>query len=638
MSLLLLCSCNLRSTQSEQPTTEATSPTPSLFPADATPSPQPPRLLTICLGNEPASLFIYADGSAAARAIRQAIYDGPVDIRNYSPEPVILESIPTVSNGDVRFEPLSVAPGNIIEDSSGELVALKEGVVYLPAGCEGINCAVGYTGSDPVQIDQMVVRFRLRPGVLWSDGNPIKADDSVFSYEIARRLYPKVRADLISRTAAYQAVDETTVEWRGVPGYREASYATFYFTPLPRHAWGSLPLEELPSADAVNRAPLGWGPYVIQEWTPGDHISLIKNANYFRADEGLPKFDRLVFRFTPAADAAVDALLAGECDYLDETVGLEPAYERLVALQGEGKIILLTIPAVSWEHLDFGISSIEDPSGSPVEDAFFGQKAVRQAAAQCIDRQRLVDELLPGRAVVAEGYLPPAHPLANPELKPYPYDPQAGAALLTSAGWVDPDGNPATPRVSQGVADVPDGTPFEVSLLTTTEPVRQRVAEFVKGSLAECGLGVNVESKPWQEVFAPGPDGPVFGRHFALAQFGWTAAWQPPCYLYTTAEIPGPYPDFPKGWGGANDSGYSSLEFDQACRGAFTTTPGTPENQAANDKAQEIYNEDVPALPLYWNSDWAVMRPDTCSFTVDPSAESDLWNLEVFDYGAGCGK
>src|SRR5690606_23568082 len=116
--------------------------------------------------------------------------------------------------------------------------------------------------------------------------------------------------------------------------------------------------EELLSAEVSSRRPMGWGPYVVEEWTAGDHISLVRNPAYFRAAEGLPHFDRVIFRFMTSATEALEALLAGECDYVDETLGLEAQGEaqngQLLELQDAGRINLIFETGTAWEHADFG--------------------------------------------------------------------------------------------------------------------------------------------------------------------------------------------------------------------------------------------------------------------------------------------
>jgi peptide/nickel transport system substrate-binding protein len=615
------------STETVNPTTS-----PEAAPGSGTDS---GRLLTICMGQEPSSLFLYADASAAARNIRQAIYDGPFDVVGFDYSPVILESKPTQAAGDVLLEPIPVQPGSPVVDVTGKLTNLGEGVQILPAGCNDPACAITFTGTAPAQMEQMVVRTKLRAGLTWSDGEPLTADDSLYAYEVARSLYPRVRAELIDRTQSYQALDAQTVEWRGVPGFRDPSYPASFFTPLPRHAWGEIPAAELAGTDRVSRTPIGWGPYAIQEWTAGDHITLIKNPSYFRAPEGLPAFDRLVFRFMPDRDQGLAALLAGECDLLDETNHLEIQGAALLDLQEKGQAAVSFQPAAAWEHADFGILPYNPPEAGGLLP-LFGSKEIRQAIALCTDRQRMASELFFGQSAVPDSYVPASHPLFNPDGRKYAFDPAAGATLLDSIGWVDTDNDPASPRIAQGVAGIPDGTALEFTFLTTGEDEKQRAAAILQESLTTCGIKMNISTQPAENLFAPGPEGVLFGRNFNFAQFGWVSAIEPPCYLYTSQQIPGPYPEYSKGWGGANPSGYSNPDFDRACQQALLTLPEMPEHRAAHFLAQAIYTEDLPAIPLYQRLKLVATRPDFCGVTLDSSTESGLWNLESFNYGADC--
>jgi peptide/nickel transport system substrate-binding protein len=582
------------------------------------------------LGQEPASLFLYADLSSAARSVRQAIYDGPADLRGYTLQPALLERIPDLANGDALLEPVQVVSNTLVVDSTGMLANLTEGTTYLPSGCSQPGCAQTYAGDETVSMDQLVVRFKLRPGVQWSDGAPLTSSDSVYAYQIAKALHPRVRPDLINITHSYQALDEVTMEWRGVPGALNPGYASNFFAPLPQHAWENLSPEELLSADLSNRAPLGWGPYAIDEWTPGDHITLSKNPNYFRSGEGLPHFDKLVYRFVGTGEAALSALLAGECDFLDETALSEVPKDRLLQLQEEGKLKVVAEPGMAWEHADFDLAPLD-----PGKPSFFQSKELRRAIALCINREAIAGRLFSGKPVGLNTYLPPAHPLYNQAARSYAYDPSAAENLFSAAGWVDVDGNPQTPRLSQGVPGVPDGTPLSFTYQTLGGGERQQAAQMIRDDLAQCGVQVNLQFGEREALFAPGPEGPIFGRSFDIAQFGWPVSIQPACFLYVTSEIPGPYPQFPKGWGGANASGYSNPAFDEACQRAQLSLPDMPEHAEAHRQAQAIFAEDLPAIPLYVHLTWAAMRGDLCGVDLQSPVENSLWNLELWDYGEG---
>ncbi|HSB65294.1 MAG TPA: ABC transporter substrate-binding protein [Anaerolineales bacterium] len=599
--------------------------------ATSTPTPTPARLLSICLVNEPRSLFLYDAVSSSEKSVLEAIYDGPIDIKDFIASPVILEKMPSLANGDAVLQSVSVAPGNLLVDARGILTSLADGVIYRPSGCTELACSQTFAGRDPVQMDQLIVHFKLLPGILWSDGTPLTSADSVYSYEVARNLNLAVLPEQVSYTSSYKALDELTVEWIGLPGFMDGQYQTKFFSPLPQHAWANIPVNELPSNEVSSEKPLGWGPYVIDEWVPGDHISLYANPHYFREAEGLPHFGNLVFRFVADNNEALSAVLAGECDLVDQSAGLETQVTALLQLQDKGNIYLAFQTASAWDLLEFDISPLN--ANRP---AYFGTRQVRQAVALCIDRQALVEKLSAGQMQVADMYVPSSHPLYNPEAKRYVFDRRAGEDLLHAAGWVDNDNNSSTPRIAQGVRGVEDGTAFSIQYLISDDAEHQAAAQQIQADLNQCGIQVNINPQPAQQFLASGPDGPVFGRTFDLAQFAWMTANEPPCSFYLSTEIPGLYPDYPKGWGGVNAGGYNNPSYDQACLDAIHSLPDMLQHQQKHAEAQAIFAEDLPSLPLYWHYRVIVGRPDLCGLPQGSVTESIFSGLELFNYGEGC--
>jgi peptide/nickel transport system substrate-binding protein len=590
-----------------------------------------PRQLSICLGREPKSLFLYDAVSSSAKSVLAAIYDGPFDRLAFQSQPVILEKLPSLQDGDVLFEPVSVAPGQALVDAYGNLNTLAEGVLYRPSGCFEQACAQAYAGGEAAQLDQWVIRFRLKGGVSWSDGNPLKADDSVYSYEVAEALYPAALPTLVQRTQTYQPLDDQTVEWRGVPGYLDGDIAGKFFSPLPRLAWAALKAEDLRTAEISTRQPLGWGAYQVVEWVGGDHITLQKNPFYFRSAEGLPAFDIITFRFVGSGSEAVEALVAGECDLVDPNAAQDVPLASLADLQNQGALQMTIQPNTAWEQLTFGISPLDDQ-----RPRFFASAEVRRATALCLDRPALAAPLFAGKAEIAQAYLAESNPLFNAEAPAPAYDPAKAAELLASAGWLDLDNNPQTPRTSQGVAGLPDNVLFQVDYLVSLDEKQQAAAKQIQAALAACGIGVNIVTQDLQEYLAPGPEGPVFGRKFEMAQFAWSPALEPPCYLFSSDEIPGPYPEAAKGWGGVNASGYVNPAYDRLCRDGRFTLPEMAVHAQAYRQAQGILAEEVPAIPLYWHFKVLLTRPDVCGVSVDASTMDPFWNVEVYNYGEEC--
>src|SRR5262245_61167714 len=179
--------------------------TPALNPSlSVTPTPAT-RSLTVCLGEEPNTLYPYGSLNSAARSVLSAIYDGPMDVVEYGYEPIILEKIPNIDDGDAQVSPISVGAGDQVVDSSGNLVTLNAGVKIRPSACRSDDCAITYDGSSRIDMDQLVVTFTILKGLLWSDGEPLTSDDSIYAFELASNNDTPVSKFVIDRTQSYEA-------------------------------------------------------------------------------------------------------------------------------------------------------------------------------------------------------------------------------------------------------------------------------------------------------------------------------------------------------------------------------------------------------------------------------------------------
>jgi peptide/nickel transport system substrate-binding protein len=617
------------------PSTETAAPQPV---ATDTATPVPTRTLVLCLQTEPDTLYIYGGNTRSMWSVLESMYDGPIDSRGFDNQAVIVQKVPSLADGDAQLQPVTVKAGDSVVDVDGNLVALEAGTKVLPAGCSQPGCAISYDGTSELTMDQLVVNFKLLTGLKWSDGKALTAADSVFSYRLAADPATPSSKYLTDRTASYQAMDDISVTWTGLPGFYEQRYGTFFWPPLPEHVLGTKSAAQMLSDPAAARSPLGWGPYVIREWVAGDHLTLDKNPNYFRASEGLPKFDTLVYRFVgEAADGDMNALLAGECDAVDQNPQFLEMVPGLLQRETQNKLKMYVAQGPEWEHLDFGVrpASYDDgytpgPGADRVD--LFGDARTRQAFATCIDRSKITTDLLHNRSSVPNSYLPPSHPLYQKDLQQYAYDPAAGAKLLDEVGWKDTDNSPDTPRVAAGVAGVPDGTPLTMMYQTTQAGLRKQVAESISADLKACGIQVSLKFLNPGELFGPGPEGIVFGRKFDLAQFSWEASARPNCLLYASSQVP----DAANHWIGANVTGYSSEAFDAACSSAYWARPTDADYAARNRQAQELFARELPVIPLYSYVKIAIARADLCGLEIDPTARSVFWNIEGLDYGGAC--
>jgi ABC-type transport system substrate-binding protein len=252
---------------------------------------------------------------------------------------------------------------------------------------------------------------------------------------------------------------------------------------------------------------------------------------------------------------------------------------------------------------------------------------MRRAIAACIDRQGLIDELVPGRSSVPPAMIAADHPLAPEAPSSITYSTDAAGEALTSLGWVDEDGDAATPRVARDADGVAAGRSLVVTLLTAPGVGEEALAQAMADDLARCGVGVEVEVVPPESLYAPWPDGRAFGRDFDLVLWPWLEWITPACELFTTAEIASV--DHPEG---SNASGFSDFLYDEACSQARLNPANPAVSAEAFGRTLAILDEAVPSLPLFQRPRVLVASSRICGLQIDPTAPS-LWNIERLKQG-----
>jgi peptide/nickel transport system substrate-binding protein len=610
-------------------------PTVGPVPAQATVAPAtlppPPKTLIVCLRDEPTSLYLYSPAYLSGQdgrevdTIFQAIYDGPFDIRGFDYRPVVLEKAPSVTDGDARVQTVTVNENEVyFNPVTLQPDSLQTGATYLPTGCRDLSCGETYSGGE-VTMDQLVVDFKLIEGLRWSDGEPLTATDSVFSYHIDASADTPSTKFLVNHTQAYEAIDDRTARWTGIPGFMDNEYRGNFWSPLPEHVLSDLTAAQLLENEAANQRPIGWGPYQIDTWHRGRDLRLTPNPFYFRADEGLPAFDVLEFRFLGRdAGSAIEQLTTGECDILDESLVSLDQIQTLMSLEDESRLAVDWVPGAVEERLEFNLAPPD--GGSLVADV-----EARRGLAACIDRQAIVDQVLDGVGEVAASYIPSGDPLSLPSVAGAVYDPADGNQRLEAAGWILHEGGPGSVRQARGVRGVQDGTKLALTLSSPSGELEQAVAEMIRDDLAACGVEVKIEPLDPAELLAEWPDGAVFGRHFDLALWAWPTIASPVCEMFSSGQIPSDANPH-----GINASGFSDPDYDEACQSLLLDIPDSTAFADGVRTTQEVLADQLPALPLFLRPRLIAHSTEICGAEPDPTTESLLWNLEAILPAEAC--
>ncbi|MCE7989256.1 MAG: peptide ABC transporter substrate-binding protein [Caldilinea sp. CFX5] len=436
-----------------------------------------------------------------------------------------------------------------------------------------------------VSPDFRTVTWRLRPGLRWSDGAPLTADDIKFTWEAVA--HPESGTvfsfdfDLIDHI-------ETPDALTAVVHYKATNLAylqQFMVGLLPRHATGA-PAEM--SNWAWNRQPVSAGPFVVREWTPGERIVMARNPHYYLT--GQPYLDRLIFAITPATDAQL-AAMAQEQAHLHLWPGESKAvYDQQMA----GQATLAEIPGQWNMALYLNLSKpFDDEPGSTPPHPILGDLRVRQALAHAIDYERIVREINPG---VAPATTPFAYGWYQCALdQPYPYDPDKARALLAAAGWLRGDDGI---RVAYGARYTEEGSRLTLHLngYTNFEPL-VRLEEALVEMFKAVGVEVIVQNDDIGLIFGSYQEGsPRKLGNFDLLLYDASLPIEPQTAVvnaFHSTEIPSP-----ENPAGANYSRWVNAAADAAIAKAGATVD-VAERKAAYCDLAHLIAADVPRIHLY---------------------------------------
>ncbi len=556
------------------------------------------KTIIIGMTQAPDTLFGIESQSSATTQVLEAVQPVCITTLSYDYQPVCFEKIPSLEDGDAVTETVTVDntyEGNIVIDE--ELITDTT------------------TLTESMDLDQFKVTFKLIDGITWEDGTPVTADDFVFAFQLYQDPGIKNASRfLLERTAEIQKVDDQTFVWVGAPGYSDATYFLNFFGPEPKHVLESMDPAEIGGSDYANK-PLAYGPYKIVENVPNERTTLEANPTYWRADEGLPKVGNIVFKYLTSEDQVLQQLEGEEIDVVGQ-IGLTLAQAPLLdELESQGLVKAQYVPGTVWEHVDFGIQRGDD------QTPFFDDVRVRQAVAYGTDRQKIIDQVLYGKTVQMNSFLPMDHwayPPNGEGLNEYAYDPEKAKALLDEAGWVEG---------ADGIREK-DGRKLQVQFYTTeNNATRQAVAQIMQEDLKKIGIDVVLNFVPGPAVlFKNGADGVLTGRTFDMGMYAWVSGSDPSTLLYVCSQIP----TADNSYAGQNNPGYCSEDYDKAALASQAETDRAKRIPLVIE-AQQIFNNDLPTFPLYQRVNVGAVRTGVTGPQLDPTSQQDFYNIDEWD-------
>ncbi len=335
--------------------------------------------------------------------------------------------------------------------------------------------ATGWTISD----DGLTIAYDLRDDVRFADGSPLTAEDVVYTLDLIKN--PKINNPALK--TYYEVVEGVVAEGphRVVFTLSEPYFQALGFTGgfgILSKAWYSkFTPEEFNEGLGLL---YGSGPYRLdgnpEDWQPGPSVELVRNENHWGPT---PTLDRIVWRVISEDAAELVAFRNGEID----SYGVRP--EQLSRLRDDADL-LARAEFLEVADVSSGFSYIGWNQSRGGEPTRFADRGVRQALTMLLDRDEMASQLMAGTVDVVNGPFSSGTNQADPELKPWPHDPDRAKVLLAEAGYEDRDGD--------GVLEDADGVPFRFTFIYSAgNATTQLQAGYIKDAFARAGIQAELE-------------------------------------------------------------------------------------------------------------------------------------------------
>lgn len=398
----------------------------------------------------------------------------------------------------VRSDPKTLNPVLAVDEATREIIdCMNADLIHINRQTQQTESALAKSWS--VSRDGRTYTLQLRRGVRFSDGQPLSADDVVFSFQLYmdETLHSSQRDLLMigGKPIAVEKLDDYTVQFKLVEPYAAAERIFDGLAIVPKHLLGSAYKNgTFAKSWGVSMPPsqfAGLGPFRLKEYAPGERLVLERNPYYWKVDRDahrLPYIDELAFLFVPSEDAQVIRFQAGDTDMLSGFSAQNFAVlEREQAAKGYDLQDLG--PGLEYNFLFFNLNDLAAKHLPQIaqKQAWFQDIRFRQAVSSAIDRDGIVRLVYNGRATPLWSQVTPGNKLwVDGLLARPPQSLDRARRLLKSAGF----------RWSEaGSLLDPHGQPVEFSILTSSSNAeRAKMATIIQDDLTQLGMNVHVVS------------------------------------------------------------------------------------------------------------------------------------------------
>lgn len=513
------------------------------------------------------------------------------------------QSTPVVMRVGWSGSPDTLNPGAAVLSESYTIFGLVYDTMYQLQldGSFKLSLAESVTVSD----DALTYTYKIRDDVKWHDGEPLTAEDVVFTYYLYQNTegYPWM-GDYTYYFENIEATDNNEVVITLSEAIPNIDAQLVFLYVLPKHIW-----ENEDGYEFENTAMIGSGAFKMVEYKPSEFVHLAANTDYF-GDK--PKIDEVIFQTFENSDALVQAIKTGQVDMITEMPNT-----AVETLRSEANVEVVTGAPFAPGVTDIIINHVTPENCPPDDGVCTGHPAlrdrnVRVAMSHATDKQKIIDVVLLGLGTPGTALLPDGLGIwYNSSIKDYAFDVAEANKILDDAGYADTN--------NDGVREMPDGSrdlTFRISWPNDSID-SPRMAELLSEMWGE--IGIKLEAQAMDPDALTSVCCPAFD--FDIILWGWGSDPDPSFLLsvMTTDEIPT----------GSSETGYSNPEFDAL----YLEQAVELDQQKRVDivwKMQEIVHHDVAYIIPFYSQNVQAYRTDrfTGFITDQPKVElSDITSL-----------
>ncbi|MSV43630.1 MAG: hypothetical protein F2911_09185 [Actinobacteria bacterium] len=481
-------------------------------------------------------------------------------------------------------------------------------------GAKDFSIVPGIADSWQESADKTTWTYKIHPGLVWSDGQPMTARDAAYTFNrVLTGEYEKTNyGSYIENMTKAEAIDDTTLVLTVSKPSPIMEHLYVYI--LPRHVWEKIDEKTVTgfSNEGTLESPtVGGGSFYMIERRVGQFIRMKANPTFFR---GKPGVDEIDFKIFKNSDALGQALKKGEIDFAE---GLEA--NVFASLKDVPGITAVAAAPAGYDELGFNTgAALADGTAIGDGNPLLRDKALRQALVYAVNREQIVEKVLGGGGLPGSTVIPPLYSAWHLEPSaPASYDPAKARSMLDAAGYT---------VGADGVRVDSKGKRLSFRLFGRTESATsQKSVQYLKGYLAAVGVEVTVKTVS-EDVLTE-----LVGQgNFDMFEWAWGVEPDPNYMLSTFTCANRSYQQDGATYANLSDSFYCNPAYDELFAQQGAETDATKRVALVKQMQQMLY-DDAPYVLTYYYDNYEAYRSDKFEgFVHQPQGDGTM----LFQWGA----